>query len=132
MATTFGHVSLLQIEEILTAPRNPWQNPYAERLIGSIRIECLDHFIILNARHLKRTLASYFSYYHGSRAHLGLDMQMPVSPAGLGCRGGPFKSRNLEGYTTATNVSLNERLGTDGIMASDRSLRKKCTLALIK
>jgi hypothetical protein len=56
-----------------TAPRSPWQNPYAERLIGSIRRECLDHFIILHARHLKRTLASYFSYYHGSRTHLGLD-----------------------------------------------------------
>ena len=65
MAATFGRVWLApQIEEILTAARSPWQNPYAERLIGSIRRECLDHFIILNARHLKRTLASYFSYYN--------------------------------------------------------------------
>jgi hypothetical protein len=45
----------------------PWQNPYAERLIGSIRRDCLDHLVILNARHLKRTLSSYFAYYHGSR-----------------------------------------------------------------
>jgi len=72
-------IASLQIEEILTAPHSPWQNPYAERLIGSIRRECLDHFIILNARHLKRTLASYFSYYHGSRTHLGLDKQCPFS-----------------------------------------------------
>jgi putative transposase len=81
-----SRMASLQIEEILRAPRSPWQNPYAERLIGSIRRECLDHFIILNARHLKRTLASYFSYYHGSRAHLGLDRQCPfprqVSAAG--------------------------------------------------
>src|SRR6202171_1499949 len=52
----------LGIREVLTAPQSPWQNPYAERLIGSIRRECLNHFVILNARHLKRTLASYFAY----------------------------------------------------------------------
>jgi transposase InsO family protein len=47
------------ITEVLTAPRSPWQNPYAERLIGSIRRECLNHFLILNARHLKRILSCY-------------------------------------------------------------------------
>ena len=47
--------------------------------IGSIRRDCLNHFVILNARHLKRTLASYFAYYHGSRTHLGLDKQCPIS-----------------------------------------------------
>src|SRR5215469_4488881 len=70
-------ISSLQIEEVLTAPRSPWQNPYVERLIGSIRRDCLAHFIIFNARHLKRTLSSYFTYYHGSRTHLGLDKQGP-------------------------------------------------------
>jgi hypothetical protein len=65
------------MEEVLTALRSPWQNPYAERLIGSIRRDCLDHFVILNAKHLKRTLSSYFTYYHGSRTHLGLDKQCP-------------------------------------------------------
>src|SRR6202049_116836 len=65
------------IGEVLSAPRSPWQNPYAERLIGSIRRDCLNHFVILNARHLKRALASYFAYYHGSRTHLGLDKQCP-------------------------------------------------------
>jgi len=70
-------IASLHIEELLTAPRSPWQNPYAERLIGSIRRDCLNHFVILNARHLKRTLASYFAYYHGSRTHLGLDKQCP-------------------------------------------------------
>jgi putative transposase len=72
-------IASLSIEEVLTAPQSPWQNPYAERLIGSIRRDCLNHFVILNARHLKRTLASYFAYYHGSRTHLGLDEQCPFS-----------------------------------------------------
>ena len=70
-------ISAMGIEELLTASRSPWQNPYAERLIGSIRRDCLNHFVILNARHLKRALASYFGYYHGSRTHLGLDKQCP-------------------------------------------------------
>src|SRR5215813_10948215 len=75
---SMGIESSMGIEEVLTAPRSPWQNPYAERLIGSIRRDCLNHFIILNARHLKRALASYFGYYHGSRTHLGLDKQCPL------------------------------------------------------
>jgi transposase InsO family protein len=72
-------IASLQIEEVLTAPQSPWQNPYAERLIGSIRRDCLNHFAIVNTRHLKRTLASYFTYYHGSRTHLGLDKQCPFT-----------------------------------------------------
>jgi len=73
-----SRIASLQIEEVLTAPQSPWQNPYAERLIGSIRRDCLNHFVILNARHLRRTLASYFVYYHGSRTHLGLEKQCPI------------------------------------------------------
>jgi hypothetical protein len=52
------------IEEVITAPRSPWQNPFVERVIGSIRRECLDHVIIINERHLRRVLSSYFRYYH--------------------------------------------------------------------
>jgi len=70
-------IASLGIEEILTAPRSPWQNPYVERVIGSIRRDCLNHFVILNTRHLKRVLAWYVGYYHGSRTHLGLDKQCP-------------------------------------------------------
>ena len=66
------------IHEVLTAPRSPWQNAYVERLIGSIRPECLKHFIVLNARHLKRTLAAYFRYYHQSRPHLAIEKQCPI------------------------------------------------------
>ena len=61
------------IEEVRTAPRSPWQNPYCERLIGSIRRECLDHVIILNEQHLRRILRDYVTYYHESRTHQSLD-----------------------------------------------------------
>jgi len=71
-------LSSLGIEEVLTAPRSPWQNAYAERLIGSIRRECLNHFLIWNARHLKGILTAYFRYYHRSRPHLALQKQCPI------------------------------------------------------
>jgi transposase InsO family protein len=67
----------LQIKDIRTAPRSPWQNAFVERLIGSIRRECLDHFIVLNAAHLQRILSSYFKYYHDSRTHQSLDGNSP-------------------------------------------------------
>jgi putative transposase len=52
------------IEEVLTAPQSPWQNRFAERLIGLIRRECLDHVVVLGERHLRRILTAYFAYYH--------------------------------------------------------------------
>jgi transposase InsO family protein len=64
-------------DEILIAPRSPWQNPYVERLIGSIRREVLDHVIVLNERHLRRVLTSFFGYYHRSRTHLSLEIDCP-------------------------------------------------------
>ena len=73
-----NRVKSLGIDEVLTAPRAPWQSPYVERLIGSIRRECLDHVIIFNERHLRRQLKSYSSYYHEARTHLSLDKQSPV------------------------------------------------------
>ncbi len=65
------------IAEVVIAPRSPWQNPYVERLIGSIRRECLDHLLILQEQHLRRILTSYFGYYHVWRAHLALAMDCP-------------------------------------------------------
>ncbi len=67
----------LEIKEVTTASRSTWQNPYAERAIGSIRRECLDHMIILGERHLKRVLSSYLAYYHGARTHLSLAKDAP-------------------------------------------------------
>jgi hypothetical protein len=55
------------IEEVLTAPQSPWQNPFAERHIGSIRRECLNHVLVLGERHLRRILTCYFGYYHQAR-----------------------------------------------------------------
>jgi transposase InsO family protein len=76
------------VEEVLIAPRSPWQSPYVERLIGSIRRECLDHMIVFGEAHLKRLLGSYFPYYHKARCHraLGGDAPHPreVEPPGRG------------------------------------------------
>jgi transposase InsO family protein len=66
-----------RIEEVLTAPHSPWQNPFAERLIGSIRRECLNHVLVLGESHLRRILARYFSHYHRARTHLALDKDAP-------------------------------------------------------
>jgi transposase InsO family protein len=71
----------LGMEQILTAPRSPWQNPYVERLIGTIRRECLDHVIVMNKRHLIGILRNYFAYYHGWRTHQALDMDAPEGRA---------------------------------------------------
>jgi putative transposase len=57
------------IEEVLTAPRSPWQNPYVERIVGSIRRDCLDHVIIVNKTHLRRVLSCYFSIFSHSMAY---------------------------------------------------------------
>jgi len=66
------------IEEVIISPRSPWQNPYAERVIGSIRRECLDHVIVLGEDHLHRILTAYVSYYNGSRTHLSLERNEPL------------------------------------------------------
>jgi len=66
------------IHEIVTAVRSPWQNAYAERLIWSIRRECLDQIIIANERGLRRVLHAYVEYYMKSRTHLSLDKDAPV------------------------------------------------------
>ena len=74
-----GRVKAMGIEEVLIAPRSPWQNPYAERLIGTIRRECLDHVIVLDERHLRWVLCEYLeNYYHPSRTHLSLGKDSPI------------------------------------------------------
>jgi transposase InsO family protein len=61
----------------MTAPRSPWQNPFCERLIGSIRRDCLNHAIILGESHLRRILRQYFLYYQKYRTHLSLKKDAP-------------------------------------------------------
>jgi len=71
-------VKSMDIEEVLTAYHSPWQNPYVERLHGSIRRECLDHVVVFNENHLRKILRSYFAYYHEDRTHLGLEKDTPL------------------------------------------------------
>ena len=71
----------MDIREVLTAARSPWQNAYAERLIGSIRRECLDHVIVWNERGLRHILKVYVAYYERSRTHLSLDKDAPIPRA---------------------------------------------------
>ena len=70
-------VKNMGIDEVVTAPRSPWQSPFVERVIGSIRRDCLDHVIVLNEAHLLGILRSYLSYYHDSRTHLSLERNAP-------------------------------------------------------
>ena len=100
----FTHrVESMGIEQVLISARSPWQNPYVERLIGSIRRECLDHTIIFNEKHLRRVLKEYFRYYHESRTHLGLEkdcpQSRPIEPPELG----PIE-RRADGWRTASSV----------------------------
>ena len=69
----------LGISEVVTAPRSPWQNAYVERVIGSIRRECLDYVIVLTERQLKQVLREYVDYYNNVRTHLSLDKDAPNS-----------------------------------------------------
>ena len=68
----------LGLREVLTAPKSPWQNPYVERLIGSIRHECLDQVITFDETGLHRVLKSYFEYYERTRTHLSLEKDAPI------------------------------------------------------
>jgi transposase InsO family protein len=72
-----SQVEAMGITEVITAPRSPWQNAHVERVIGSIRRECLDHIVIFNERHLRRVLSSYVDYYQRTRTHLSLDKNCP-------------------------------------------------------
>ena len=72
-----SRVHSLGIQEVKIAPRSPWQNPYVERLIGTLRRECLDHVIVLNETHLRLLLRDCLTYYHRSRTHLSLEKDAP-------------------------------------------------------
>ena len=88
---SFGHactrrIRSMRIRDHPTAPRSPWQNGHVERLIGSIRRECLDHVIVFGEAHLRRILKAYASYYNEVRIHLSLEKDAPnfrrVQPVG--------------------------------------------------
>jgi transposase InsO family protein len=97
----------VSMQDILTAPRSPWQNAYVERFIGSVRRECLDHVIIANATGLRRVLSTYVEYDTASRTHLALEKDAPLPRV---CLRPPRakSSRSLRSavFTTGTNVAL--------------------------
>lgn len=72
-------LSAMNIQEVLGAPRSPWQRAYVERVIGTIRRECLDHMIVFSQASLYRSIQSFVAYYHESRTHLSLDKDAPTS-----------------------------------------------------
>jgi transposase InsO family protein len=78
----YGHeftsrVDQMGIKEVKAAPRSPWQNPYVERLIGTLRRDCLDHVIVVRENQLRRILQGYLAYYHSCRTHLSLEKDSP-------------------------------------------------------
>ena len=90
-------VAALDIEQVVTSRRSPWQNPYVERVIGSIRRECLVHVIIFDERYLRRVMREYLGYYHRSRTHLGLMKDCPISRVVEPPEVGPIKSEPVLG-----------------------------------
>ncbi len=72
-------VRAMGIRDRPTAPRSPWQNSHVERLIGSIRRECLDHLIVFNVAHLRHVLRAYANYYNSTRTHLSLNKDTPLA-----------------------------------------------------
>jgi transposase InsO family protein len=113
-----SRVEGMNITELITAPRSPWQNAYVERRIGSIRRECLDHLVIFNERHLRRVMSSYVDYYQHTRTHLSLDKDCPdsadsASPRRKSCR--HSKSRLL-----ASSLRTSCRLIRLGLLLTNR------------
>ena len=90
-------VTSLDIQQVLITARSPWQNPYVERVIGSIRRDCLDHTIIFHERHLRRVLKEYIRYYNENRTHLGLEKDCPEPRSVESPALGPIHSEPLVG-----------------------------------
>jgi putative transposase len=83
-----NQLSALEIEEVVIAPHSPWQSPYVERVIGTLRRECLDHVVVLSEGHLRQIVRQFLTYYHGTRTHLALGKDAPehrsVQPPEIG------------------------------------------------
>jgi transposase InsO family protein len=93
------------------SPRSPWQNPYVERLIGTLRRDCLDHILIFDERHLRRVLTSYSLYYNETRTHLGLAKDAPLRRA-------VQRSGTIIHHTNLVRIASS--LCTDMIFGKDR------------
>jgi putative transposase len=109
----------MDIQEVLSAPRSPWQRAYVERVIGSVRRECLDHMIIAGEASLRRALRAYVRYYHRSRLHLSLDRDSP-DPRLVHSVGRIVALPEVGGLHHRTNGAL-----PDGISTSSSGGRKR-------
>ena len=103
-------IQSLRIEEVLSAPASPWQRAYVERLIGSVRRDCLDHVIVLGEGHLRKIIKSYLVYYHHSRTHLALSKDTPEprtvrrwEVSTIATSGGPLDHPQVEPATSCRN-----------------------------
>ena len=107
-----GQVRDMGIHEVLCAPRSPWQRAYIERVIGSIRRECLDHVLVFDESSLRRILRSYLDYYHRSRTHLSLEARTRPSRdrSSRSTWGESWRCPRLVGCITATNAGPPETL----------------------
>jgi hypothetical protein len=113
------------IAEVITAPRSPWQNAYGERVIGSIRRDCLDHLVIFNERQLRRARSSYVDYYQSTRTHLSLDKHSPDSrpvmrPQNRKDRRHPESRRVASLLRTSRRLIRPELLLTNGCVQPER------------
>ena len=102
-------VTAMGIKQVLSAPRSPWQRAYVERVIGTIRRECLDHVIVFNERSLYRHLRDFIEYYHRTRTHLGLQKDTPGVSARTIRRGGAYHF-NSGGRRTSSSLRTMRRL----------------------
>ena len=104
-----SRVQTMGIHEVRTAPRSPWQNPYVERLIGTLRRECLDHVVVLNETHLRRLLSGYLIYYHGARTHLSLEKD----------------ARSHDRWSALTEAESSRRRWSEASIIGTRARRRK-------
>lgn len=115
----------------MTAARSPWQNAYAERLIGSLRRECLDHVIVLDELHLLRILAHYFEYYNRKRCHLSPSRRCSGAPgrAGAGSATWSRSRKSVDSTIDTSERRHDDRTGVaagisvraDGVFGNDTS-----------
>jgi len=127
----FRHrVKGMGIEEVLTTPQSPWQNPFAERLIGSIQRECLNHVLDLGERHLHRILTRYLAYYHQARTHLALDKDAPdLRPIELPVTGKIVQLPEVGGLHPSLRPSGCAVTGSSALCTGGRSVSRLPALA---
>ena len=113
MATCSSAAFALGIRDHPISPRSPWQNGYAERLIGSIRRECLDHVVVFGERRLRHVLSCYIDYYNAARTHLSLEKDTPVARAVQSI--GPIQARPVLGglHHQYARIDLRQGQGSD-------------------